>query len=89
MQGIVDEERQRDHPHPPSARRVATGHPCLGCCSSSPMSPHRLVVALATNIIGFMEWSTKHPLAVPVLGEGSTGEFYGAAFVRTQKASYC
>ena len=37
MQGIVDEERQRDHPHPPSARRVATGRPCLGCCSCSPL----------------------------------------------------
>ena len=46
-------------------RRVATGHPCLLCCSSSPMSPHRLAsclesrgVALATNIIVFMEVST-------------------------------
>ena len=37
MQGIVDEERQRDHPQPPSARRVATGRPCLGCCSCSPL----------------------------------------------------
>ena len=49
MQGIVDEERQRDHPHPPSARRVATGRACLGYCSSSPMSPHRLVVTPATQ----------------------------------------
>ena len=49
MQGIVDEERQRDHPQPPSARRVATGRACLGCCSSSPMSPHRLVVTPATQ----------------------------------------
>ena len=44
MQGVVDEERQRDHPQPPSARRIATGLPCLRCCASSPMSPHRLVV---------------------------------------------
>ena len=36
---------RRDRPQPPSAQRVETGHPCLLCGSSSPMSPHRLVVA--------------------------------------------
>ena len=83
MQGIVDEERQRDHPPPPSARRVATGLPCLRCCFSSPMSlridsSSRLEsrgVPFATNVIVFMEVSTKQ-LDFP-LQRDSTNELAG------------
>ena len=66
MQGIVDEERQRDHPHPPpppeGLRRdapvlgVAPPRRCPRIDSSSRLQPRP--VALATNIIVFMEWST-------------------------------
>ncbi len=63
---IVDDELRRDRPQPPSAQKVAAGRPHLLRCSSSPIarisSSERLEsegVALATNIIVFMEVSTK------------------------------
>jgi hypothetical protein len=34
---IVDDEKRRDRPHPPSALRVAAGRPRLLCRSSSAM----------------------------------------------------
>ena len=64
MQGIVDEERQRDHRQPPPPEGLRRDAPVLGVArrcpridSSSRLQPRP--VALATNIIGFMEGSTK------------------------------
>ncbi len=67
MQDIGDDERHRDRPQPPSARRVAAGRHRFLCRSSSVMytdiassSLRELdTVALATNIIVFMEPDTR------------------------------
>ncbi len=63
---IVDDERRRDRPQPPSAQRVVALRPHLLRCSSSPISridsSERLEfvgAAPATNITVFMEVSTK------------------------------
>ena len=63
---IGDDERHRDRPQPPSARRVAAGRHRFLCRSSSVMytdiassSLRELdAVALATNVTVFMERDT-------------------------------
>jgi len=63
---IGDDERHRDDPQPPSARRVAAGRYQFLCRSSSVMytdiassSLRELdAVALATNVTVFMERGT-------------------------------
>ncbi len=64
---IGDDERHRDRPQPPSARRVAAGRHRFLCRSSSAMhadiassSLRELdAVALATNVTVFMKRGTK------------------------------
>ena len=65
MRGIVDEERPRDRPQPPSARRVGAGRAhlfvapprrCLDIDSSSRLD--LVSVTLPTYVIVFMKVST-------------------------------
>ena len=84
MQGIVDDERPRDRPQPPSAQRVGAGRAhlfvapprrCLGIDSSSRLD--LVSVALPTYVIVFMVGSTKD--RGPAGGRGSPLPRRGAA----------
>jgi len=73
---IGDDERHRDRPQPPSARRVAAGRYRFLCSSSSAMhtdiassSLRELdAVALATNATISMKRGTKEPKGYPLCG---------------------